>query len=143
MFLLAGILLLASGWFAGSLWAQSLTGSPDDGNPKEYVYNPSEFPHWASGTGIIVGLCGGPVFGIWVAWYVLAKRMPSMERTFREQLEKMEERHVSHSTMMITNFREDQRNMWIVKKESDAHVIKALDAVCERLDGGTLCKFKS
>ena len=91
-------------------------------------------PDWATGSGIVVGLCGGPVFAIWLSYHYTVKVIPRKEKMYSEEtkaarddyqktlvlmqsqfletLEKTEQRHADHISILTTNSREDVREAW-------------------------------
>jgi len=87
-------------------------------------------PPWAAGTGVVIGMLGGPCFAIWYAWYMTTSRIPAIEKSHTEQLTEMRKQHFEHLSearkqhfeqvqTLIMNYRQDVKTMWDVKREDD------------------------
>lgn len=108
-------------------------------------------PPWAAGTGVVIGMLGGPVFAIWYAWYITTNRIPVIERAHAEQLANARELFAAQLTAIVTNNREDMRALWATKREDersiamlrredDGKLIAVLERLSERIEDHS-CKF--
>ncbi len=112
----------------------------------DYTAAQTEIFPWSQGVSGLIGAAGGTGFAIWVAWYLISRKMPERETAFivqmeaaekrcAEKFETMEKRHADHMALEKISYREDMREAWKTNRENNDRVIAVLEKLSTRMEG--------